>query len=102
MRAAVVQDGPLAVSFEVLPDFLHYKGGVYVHTALQDTLNPFVLTNHVVVIVGYGHDAASGLDFWTVKNSWGEAWGEQGFFRIRRGTDECGIESIAVESNPVF
>jgi cathepsin C len=33
--------------------------------------------------------------------SWGESFGEGGFFRIRRGTDECAIESIAVEANIV-
>ncbi|MCL4162342.1 UNVERIFIED_CONTAM: hypothetical protein GTU68_000881, partial [Idotea baltica] len=46
--------------------------------------------------VGYGSDATTGEKFWIVKNSWGESFGEEGFFRIRRGTDECSIESMAV------
>ena len=102
MRTVLVKNGPLAVSFEVYPDFQHYKGGVYVHTGLEDKFNPFQITNHVVVIVGYGREETSGQNFWTVKNSWGPDWGESGFFRIRRGSDECGIESIAVESFPTF
>lgn len=59
--------------------------------------SPVQLTNHAVLLVGYGTDAETGEDYWIVKNSWGTGWGEGGFFRIRRGVDECGIESIAVE-----
>lgn len=102
MRVSLKENGPFAVSFEVYPDFQLYKSGVYVHTSLKDHLNPFEITNHVVLIVGFGHDKKSGLDFWSVKNSWGTEWGEDGFFRIRRGSDECGIESIGAESIPIL
>ena len=80
---------------------MYYSSGVYQHTDLDDAINPFEQTNHAVLIVGFGHDATSGLDFWTVKNSWGEEWGEDGYFRIRRGNDECAIESIAVAATPI-
>lgn len=101
MRLELVRHGPMAVAFEVHDDFLHYRGGVYHHTGLRDPFNPFELTNHAVLLVGYGTDAASGQDFWIVKNSWGVGWGEGGYFRIRRGTDECAIESIAVAATPI-
>lgn len=101
MRHELVHAGPLAVSFQVHPDFMHYRGGIYQHSGLQDPFNPFEPTNHAVLLVGYGSDLASGLDFWIVQNSWGEGWGEQGYFRIRRGSDECAIESIAVASTPI-
>lgn len=102
MKINLVKNGPLSVSFEVYNDFFHYKGGVYVHTGLQEKFNPFEITNHAVLLVGYGVDAATGVKFWTVKNSWGTQWGEDGYFRIRRGTDECSIESIAVQSFPLY
>lgn len=100
MQQELVNHGPLAVSFEVYDDFLHYSGGVYTHSATKGLLgfNPFVITNHVVLIVGYGED--NGIPYWTVKNSWGTTWGENGFFRILRGSSEkggeCGIESLPV------
>lgn len=101
MKLELVQRGPMAVAFEVYNDFLHYRQGVYHHTGLRDPFNPFELTNHAVLLVGYGTDAASGLDYWIVKNSWGTSWGEDGYFRIRRGTDECAIESIALAATPI-
>merc|ERR1712079_218537 len=33
-----------------------------------------------------------GEDYWLIKNSWNEEWGDHGLFKIARGTDECGIE----------
>ncbi len=39
------------------------------------------MTNHAVLLVGYGHDPVVGEDYWTIKNSWSNAWGEDGFFR---------------------
>lgn len=104
MRIELVKNGPMAVAFEVYNDFMHYKSGVYHHTGLEEKFNPFEITNHAVLLVGYGTDMTNvdaPEDYWIVKNSWGESWGEDGYFRIRRGMDECSIESIAVQSFPV-
>ncbi|KAM5319906.1 dipeptidyl peptidase 1 isoform 1-T1 [Glossophaga mutica] len=101
MKLELVHNGPMAVAFEVYDDFLHYREGIYHHTGLTDPFNPFELTNHAVLLVGYGTDPALGMDYWIIKNSWGTNWGEDGYFRIRRGTDECGIESIAVAATPI-
>lgn len=54
------------------------------------------LGGHAVKIIGWGTDAKSGKDYWLVANSWNESWGENGFFRILRGANECGIEGQVV------
>ncbi|XP_041918896.1 dipeptidyl peptidase 1 [Alosa sapidissima] len=102
MMLELVRDGPMGVAFEVYPDFMHYQEGIYHHTGVSaGDFNPFELTNHAVLLVGYGRCHKTGQKFWTVKNSWGEGWGEDGYFRIRRGHDECSIESIAVAAKPI-
>ena len=99
MRLELVNNRPIAVSFEVLNDFMNYKGGIYQHTGLTDRFNPWEITNHVVLVVGYGSEG--GVPYWSVQNSWGEDWGEQGYFRILRGVDEVSIEGMAVAATPL-
>ena len=84
MMQELVNYGPLAVAFSVYSDFLTYKSGVYTHQTGQ------MLGGHAVEMVGYGTE--NGKDYWLVKNSWNEEWGDNGYFKIARGTDECGIE----------
>lgn len=76
--------GPLYVAFTVYGDFETYKSGVYRHTAGG------FLGGHAVELIGWGVE--NGEDYWLVKNSWNEEWGDRGFFKIARGVNECGIE----------
>lgn len=104
MMREIYENGPIAVSFEVYDDFMHYSSGVYHHTA-QLSFNPFAITNHVVLIVGWGENA-EGVKYWIVKNSWGTSWGQNGFFYILRDSTEkggeCGIESLTVSVSPFW
>ena len=47
---------------------------------------------HSILLVGWGEE--NGTKYWIGMNTWGDQWGEKGFFRILRGTDEGHIESM--------
>jgi C1A family cysteine protease len=74
---------PILVSFKVYTDFYYYAGGIY-----QRTWGDYE-GGHAVSIVGY--DTTGPVDYWIVKNSWGNGWGESGYCRIKMG--ECNIEN---------
>ncbi|XP_019957495.1 cathepsin S, ortholog 1 [Paralichthys olivaceus] len=91
LQEAVASVGPVAVAVNaMLPSFHLYRGGLY----NVPNCSPRSI-NHAVLVVGYGTD--NGQDYWLVKNSWGTAWGEEGFIRIARNKNNlCGIASFAV------
>lgn len=91
LREALIIHGPVPVALHVTPDLYTYSSGVYAdQTCVKSALN------HAVLLVGYGEDRRTGLKYWTIKNSWGEDWGEGGYFKLLRGTNMCGIASYAV------
>ncbi len=50
--------------------------------------------DHVVLLVGWGTDKETGIDYWIIRNTWGEEWGVKGYGRIRRGKNTCNIETL--------
>jgi len=82
---AIIQQ-PISVAIEADQQvFQMYSGGVLDDDSCGTQLD------HGVLAVGYGTDSASGKDYYIVKNSWGANWGENGYVRIVRMKDMCGI-----------
>jgi C1A family cysteine protease len=81
--------GPVYMRMEVYSDFPYYRSGVYKHQSSAQ-----VRGDHAVKLVGYGEEGS--VKYWLAQNSWGDKWGEKGFFRIARGVDESGVESRGV------
>jgi hypothetical protein len=98
ISSAQLYDGFDAIRTHITYFVIVLQSGIYHHTGLQDGFNPFEITNHAVLAVGYGADPVTKEKFWIVKNSWSAKWGEKGYFRIRRDSDECAIESCALAS----
>jgi len=57
--------------------------------------------DHAVLLVGYGVQDTPDhgpVDYWLIKNSWGPDWGEDGYYRLLRGVNACGIANMVVHS----
>lgn len=83
---AVATVGTVSVAYNAgTTQHAYYKQGIL------DIPNCGTTPTHAVLLVGYGTE--NNVDYWLLKNSWGSNWGEKGFFRIRRGGNQCGIAS---------
>jgi cathepsin B len=88
--------GSVQAAFFVFSDFAQYRGGVY-----RRSPGTFLEGGHAVKLLGWGEDP-DGTKWWRVANSWSPAWGEQGTFRMLRGTDDCGIESTVAAGTVII
>ncbi|MGI5863069.1 MAG: C1 family peptidase, partial [Myxococcales bacterium] len=84
----LLQQRPIGVSMRTYDDFRYYRSGIY-----EPSATARISGMHAVALVGY--DDAGG--YWIAKNSWGDDWGENGFFRIRYNTSSIGMWAFAFE-----
>jgi len=92
MQKDIMQFGPIEAAFTVYADFLQYKSGVYQHVTGDE------LGGHAIKIIGWGVE--NNVPYWMISNSWTTYWGDKGFFKILRGSDECGIEDDTAAGHP--
>jgi len=90
LEAALATVGPISVVIDASHAGIQfYKSGVYYEPKCSPTQ-----LDHGVLAVGYGEDG--GQKYYIVKNSWGAAWGDNGYIRMaRERNNNCGIASMA-------
>ncbi|GIQ82676.1 peptidase C1A [Kipferlia bialata] len=86
IMSEIMTNGPVTAVMMVYKSFSSYRSKVYSHIPGE---HPEGL--HAVKILGWGMSGST--PYWLVQNQWGTSWGEDGYFKIRRGTNECEIES---------
>jgi len=92
IQQMIMAGGPVETAFTVYSDFENYAGGIYHHVSGK------MAGGHAVKMVGWGVE--NDVKYWKVANSWNPHWGEKGYFRIRRGNNEGGIEDGVTGSSP--
>eukprot|EP00768_Dysnectes_brevis_P007707 gnl/Dysnectes_brevis/660_a728_6160.p1 GENE.gnl/Dysnectes_brevis/660_a728_6160~~gnl/Dysnectes_brevis/660_a728_6160.p1 ORF type:complete len:314 (-),score=121.77 gnl/Dysnectes_brevis/660_a728_6160:57-998(-) len=88
MANALYANGPVSIALNATP-LQFYSSGI---------MNPSWCSprriDHGVLLVGYGSE--NNTPYWRIKNSWGASWGEEGYFRLIRGSNACGVAEWAV------
>ncbi|CAF0983764.1 unnamed protein product [Rotaria sordida] len=98
MKQIVYEQGPIYIYYnagkregndtalhQTSAKFDHYGYGIYDVPGCPTHEN----MNHAMVIIGYG--TQNGTDYWLMENSWGITWGDEGFIKIKRGANMCGL-----------
>lgn len=91
MKAEILRRGPIACGIDAVP-LLSYSSGVV--SSSEHSID------HVVSVVGWGTEKSTGEDYWVVRNSWGEYWGERGWAKVARGKNSLGIENDCFWAQP--
>jgi len=84
IKHELITNGPVVAYFDLYKDFFLYRRGIYQHRWGKPA------GGHWIAIIGYNDNQG----YWLCENSWGNKWGDGGYFKIKYG--ECSIDSHAI------
>jgi len=92
-QTELMTNGPLQACFTVYENFYTYFArhptGIYMATDGQN------IGGHCVKMIGWGTENTT--DYWLFANSWDTTWADEGYFKMHRGVNLCGIEGQVSE-----
>ena len=92
MMKDIYENGSVQAAINIYDDFLDYRNGVYQH------ITGSYLGGLTIKIIGWGVE--NNVKYWLCVNFWGEDWGDNGYIKILRGSNECGIERTVYAGLP--
>ena len=93
MQQEIYENGPIACGINANA-VLNYNGGIL------DLPNESKDIDHIISITGWGYDETTNKQYWNVRNSWGEYWGEMGYVRVVLGENQLGLEADCTWATP--
>lgn len=82
MAKEIYTRGPISCGIDASP-ILDYTGGIVSEKGES--------VDHVISVVGWGSE--QGKQYWIVRNSWGEYWGEMGYIYVEKGNNALQLET---------
>ncbi|KAK9510895.1 hypothetical protein O3M35_005576 [Rhynocoris fuscipes] len=87
LRLAIFKHGPISVAIDAgHRTFSFYSNGVYYDPECKNRVDQL---DHAVLAVGYGK--MNGKDYWLIKNSWSNLWGNDGYVLMSAKDNNCGV-----------
>ncbi|XP_015586901.1 digestive cysteine proteinase 1 [Cephus cinctus] len=87
LKIAIAKHGPVSIAIDAShKTFSFYSNGIYYDSSCGNTEESL---DHAVLAVGYG--TINGKEYWQVKNSWSNYWGNDGYILMAQKDNNCGV-----------
>ncbi|RZC35371.1 cathepsin L [Asbolus verrucosus] len=90
LKLAIFKQGPISVAIDASQrTFSFYSNGVYYEPKCGNKPDQL---DHAVLAVGYG--TINGENYWLIKNSWSNYWGNDGYILMASKDNNCGVMTM--------